>query len=313
MRYLPVFLDVASRRALVLGAGNTAERKAAALRRSGAEVVRAERFTPGLLEGCAVAIGADAPQAELEALSAAAQARGIPVNVVDRPGLCSYITPAVVDRDPLILAVSSGGAAPVLARLVRARIEAMLPPRLARVAAVAGSLKDELRARLPDSGARRRVLERMLEGRAAELVLAGEERAGLAEMRREMEGAEAAPPGIVYLVGAGPGPADLVTLRAHRLLGEADVIVHDPGVSAAVLDLARRDAELIGLDADPADEAVPLLVRLAGAGGRVVRLFAGDPGASGRTAGPTAALAGSGSAFEVVPGVGPPPVARRER
>ena len=268
MRYLPIFLDVQGRRALVLGSGETAERKAEALRRAGADVVFADRFTPGLLDGCVLAIGADAEDAELEALSLAARARSLPVNVVDRPALCSYITPALVDRDPLIVAIGSAGEAPVLARLVRARIEAMLPPALARLAAIAGGFSAELRARFPAPPVRRRVLERMLAGRAADLVLAGDEAAGIAQMRREIAGASATPPGIVYLVEAGPGAADLITLRAQRVLGEADVILFDSSVSPAVLDLARRDAERLPVAGDAGDE----LIRLARAGQRVVRL-----------------------------------------
>ncbi len=245
-----------------------AERKADALRRAGADIVFADRFTPDLLDGCVLAIGADAPAEELERLSEAARARNLPVNVVDRPALCSFITPAIVDREPLIIAVGSAGEAPVLARLVRARIEAMLSPALARLAAIAGSFSAELRARFPTPGPRRRVLERMLDGPAAALVLAGDEEAGIAEMRREIEGGSATPPGIVHLVDAGPGPADLITLRAHRLLGEADVIVYDRSVSPAVLDLARRDADRIELEGDEA----ALLTRLRSEGKRVVRL-----------------------------------------
>jgi uroporphyrin-III C-methyltransferase/precorrin-2 dehydrogenase/sirohydrochlorin ferrochelatase len=294
MRYLPVFLDVQGRRALVLGVGEVAKRKAEALRRAGAEVVFADRFAPELLDGCVLAVGADAPEPELERLSAAARARCLPVNIVDRPALCSYITPAVVDRDKLIVAVGTAGEAPVLARLVRARIEAMLPPALARLAAIAGSFSAELRARFPASAARRRVLERMLDGRAAELVLAGDEAAGIAEMRREIDGASATPPGIVYLVGAGPGAADLVTMRAHRLLGEADVIVFDASVSRDVLDLARRDAHRIELEGDEA----ALLTRLAREGKRVVRL-----GARLDRALLSAALTAASVATENVPGL----------
>lgn len=271
MRYLPVFLDVQGRRALVLGSGEIADRKAEALRRAGADVVFADRFTPDLLEDCVLAIGTDAPASELEALSAAARARALPVNVVDRPALCSYITPAVVDRDPLIVAIGSAGEAPVLARLVRARIEAMLPPRVARLAALAGSLSAELRARFPGPSARRRVLERMLAGRAADLVLAGDEAAGLAEMRREIEGGSLAPPGLVYLVEAGPGAPDLITIRAHRVLGEADTILFDASASRSVLDLARRDAARMEITGDGADA----LLRLAREGQRVVRLGSG--------------------------------------
>ena len=266
MQFLPIFLDIRGRRALVLGTGEAAQRKAGALRRAGAEVTLAANFTPGLLDDCAIAVGADAPLADLESLSKAAQSRGIPVNVVDRPALCSFITPAIVDRDPVIVAISSGGAAPVLARLIRARIEAMLPPALARLASLAGSLSTELRSRFPGPEARRRVIERMLTGRAADLVLAGDEPAGLAEMRREIGQADTKPPGIVYLLDAPTAP-DLLTLRAHRILGEADVIVHDSWVLPAILDMARRDAQRI----DAAD-ATDLLIRLAQEGKRVIRL-----------------------------------------
>jgi uroporphyrin-III C-methyltransferase/precorrin-2 dehydrogenase/sirohydrochlorin ferrochelatase len=237
MQHFPAFMDLQGRRGLVLGDGEAADRKANALRQCGASVVQSPRFDPAMLDGCAIAIGADAPMADLAALSAAAMARGIPVNIVDQPGLCSFITPAVIDRAPLTIAVSSGGAAPVLARLIRARIEALLPPTLGRLAAVAGEFKAELRRRFPDTALRRRVLERALGGRVADLVAAGQDDAARAEMAREIEGG-VAPTGIVYLVGAGPGSPDLLTLRAHRLLGEADVIVHDrlvmPTVSMSV-------------------------------------------------------------------------------
>lgn len=292
MRYLPVFLDVQGKRALVLGRGEVGERKAEALRRAGAEVVFADRFAPELLDDVVLAIGADASGAELEALSTAAIARALPVNVVDRPWLCSYITPAVVDRDPLIVAVGSAGEAPVLARLIRGRIEAMLPPRLARLAAMLGQLSGALRERFPTPGPRRRVIERILAGRAADLVMAGDDQAGLAEMHREIEAGTATPPGLVYLVYAGPGAADLVTMRAHRLLGEADVIVYDSSVTPEVIDLARRDADRVMVEADD----VAQLRALAAEGKRVVRL-----GAEFDAAGLTAALAGITT--ETVPGL----------
>ncbi len=268
MRYLPVFLDVRGKRTLVLGRGEVGERKAEALRRAGAEVVFAERYSPALLDDVVLAIGAEATDAEFEQLSSDAKARALPVNVVDKPWLCSYITPAVVDRDPLIVAVGSAGEAPVLARLIRARIEAMLPPSLARLAAMLGSLSGALREKFPTPGPRRRVIERMLTGRAADLVLAGDEVAGLAEMHREIEAGSSSPPGLIYIVHPGPGPADLVTMRTQRLLGEADVIVYDATVSPEIIDLARRDADRIVVEADE----VAQLQRLAAEGKRVIRL-----------------------------------------
>ena len=308
MHHFPIFMDLEGRRAVVLGDGENAERKADALRRCGADVVQAASFDPALLDGCAIAIGAEAPEADLAAMVAAARSRGIPVNVVDRPELCSFITPAVVDRAPLTIAVSSGGAAPVLARLIRAKIDALVPPAFGRLAALADEFKAEIRQRLPDTRLRRRVLERALGGRVADLLFAGDEAAARAEMTRQLAGDER-DTGIVYLVGAGPGAADLMTLRAHRLLGEADVIVHDRLVTDEVLDLARRDATRIYVGKARANHCLPqegindLLVRLAREGKKVVRLKGGDPFVFGRGGEEAEALAAAGVAFEVVPGV----------
>ena len=308
MRHFPIFLALEGQPAYVLGHGENAGRKAEALRKSGAIVTQTARFDPAALDHCAIAIGAEAPEADLAALVQAARARGIPVNVVDRPELCSFITPAVVDRDPITIAVSSAGAAPVLARLIRARIEAMIPPAFGRLAALADEFKAEIRRRLPDTALRRRVLERALGGRVADLVIAGQDDAARAEMAREIAGGEA-PSGIVYLVGAGPGAADLLTLRAHRLLGEADVIVHDRLVGEDVLDMARRDAQRIYVGKARANHCLPqegindLLIRLAREGRKVVRLKGGDPFVFGRGGEEAEALAAAGVAFEVVPGV----------
>jgi uroporphyrin-III C-methyltransferase/precorrin-2 dehydrogenase/sirohydrochlorin ferrochelatase len=310
MRHLPVFLDLHGRRALVLGAGEAAERKADMLRRAGAELVLATRFSASLLDGCAVAIGADAPEADLQALYETATARGIPVNVVDRPALCSFISPAVIDRDPITIAVSSAGTAPLLARLLRARIEAAIPPAFGRLAALADSFKAELRRRLPDLARRRRVLERAFTGPAADLVFAGQDAAASAAFAAEIDaGEDAAMPGMVFLVGGGPGSADLLTLRAQRLLGEADVIVHDRLVGDAVIDMARRDAERIYVGKARADHCLPqdginaLLIRLAREGRKVVRLKGGDPFVFGRGGEEAEALEAAGIAYEVVPGV----------
>ncbi len=308
MRHFPIFMDLHGRRCLVLGTGEAAERKAGALRRCGAEVVQVAHFNPVALDGCAVAIGAEAADADIAALVAEANERGIPVNIVDRPALCSFITPAVVDRSPITVAVSSAGAAPVLARLIRARIEALVPPALGRLAAIVDEFKSEIRRHLPDTALRRRVLERALGGRVADLVAAGDEDGARREMTRQIaEGAE--PSGIVYLVGAGPGASDLLTLRAHRLLGEADVIVHDRLIGDDVLDMARRDAERIYVGKARANHCLPqegindLLVRLAREGKKVVRLKGGDPFVFGRGGEEAEALAEAGIAFEVVPGV----------
>lgn len=308
MQHFPIFLDLSGRPVLLLGAGEAASRKADLLRRAGADIRRAPHFAPALLAGCALAIGADAPEADLQALAAAARAAGIPCNIVDRPDLCSFIMPAIVERDPLTVAVSSGGAAPVLARLLRARIEAAVPPAFGRLAALAARFRDTLRRRLPDPATRRRMQERAFAGPIADLVFAGAEDAAEAAFAAAIEGAEPAA-GCVFLVGAGPGAPDLLTLRAQRLLGEADVIVHDRLVGDGVLDLARRDAVRIHVGKARAHHCMrqedinALLIRLAREGRRVVRLKGGDPFIFGRGGEEVEALLAAGVRCEVVPGV----------
>jgi uroporphyrin-III C-methyltransferase/precorrin-2 dehydrogenase/sirohydrochlorin ferrochelatase len=311
MRHFPIFLDLAGRTVLVVGDGASARRKANLLASAGAEVRTASRFDVALLTGCALAIGADAPEADQRALSAAAQERGIPVNIVDRPELCGFIMPAAIDRDPITIAISTGGTAPVLARLLRHRIEQLIPPAFGRLAALVGGYTAAIRRRWPDQLLRRTVFERLFTGRVAELVLAGDEAAARHELQCELD--RAAPDedtiGTVFLVGAGPGSADLLTLRAHRLLGDAEVIVHDRLVGPDVLALARRDAELIDVGKTPGGPCLPqeaindLLVRLACQYRRVVRLKGGDPFIFGRGGEEAAALMRAGVPFEVVPGV----------
>ena len=311
MRHFPAFLDFAGRPALVVGSGATAQRKAELLASAGAHVCTAPRFNDALLSNCAVAIGADAPEMDLCALSAAAQARGIPVNIVDRPALCSFIMPAIIDRDPVTIAISSGGAAPVLARLLRQQIERLIPAAFGRLATLVGNYTAAIRRRLPDVSRRRDLLERLYTGRVAELVLAGDEAAAQQELHRELDRdpSDEAAIGTVFLVGAGPGSADLLTLRAHRLLGEADVIVHDRLVGKEVLAMARREARLIDVGKIPGRPCAPqetindLLIRLACQHRKVVRLKGGDPFVFGRGGEEAAALARAGVPFEVVPGV----------
>lgn len=310
MRHYPIFMDLHERRALVIGSGDVAERKAEALRRCGALVDIHQAFDPRALDGCALAIGAEAPEADLRALSAEARARGIPVNIVDRTELCSFITPSVIDRDPVTVAVSSSGTAPVLTRMLRSRIEAMIPPAYGRLAALAERFRAELRRHIPDIAIRRRVLENIFAGRVADLVFANrdsEAAALFADKLRESDPASQS--GFVYLVGAGPGAPDLLTLRAQRLLSEADVIVHDRLVPNDVLDMARRDAVRINVGKSRANHCMKqanisaLLVRLCQEGKRVVRLKGGDPLVFGRGGEEAEALEHAGVAFEIVPGI----------
>jgi uroporphyrin-III C-methyltransferase/precorrin-2 dehydrogenase/sirohydrochlorin ferrochelatase len=311
MRHFPAFLNLAGRRALVVGHGPAARGKAALLAAAGADVRTERHFTEEMLDGCTLAIGADATEVELRALSAAAQTRGIPVNIADRPDLCSFIMPAIVDRDPITIAVSSGGVAPVLARLLRQRIERLIPPAFGRLAALVGEYANMIRRGWPDVARRRQLLERLFTGRLAELVLAGDEAAAREALLRDIrhDPTEEETIGTVFLVGAGPGAADLLTLRAHRLLGEADVIVHDRLVGHEVLAMARREAQVIDVGKVPgrpciSQEAISdLLIRLAFRHRRVVRLKGGDPFIFGRGGEEAAALAIAGVPFEVVPGV----------
>jgi uroporphyrin-III C-methyltransferase / precorrin-2 dehydrogenase / sirohydrochlorin ferrochelatase len=243
------------------------------------------------------------------AVAAAAKSRRIPVNVVDQPALCSFIFPSIVERAPLIVAVSSGGASPVLARLLRARLETLIPAGYGRLAALAGAFRDQVKARFKPAE-RRRFWERMLQGPIAEMVLGGRDaearealQASLDDERLAFGGGE------VSLVGAGPGDPDLLTFRALRLMQQADVVVYDRLVSKPVLDLARLDAERIYAGKERAMHALPqedinrLLVRLAKEGKRVVRLKGGDPFIFGRGGEEIDTLAAEGIPFQVVPGV----------
>lgn len=309
MRHFPIFMDLQGRRAVVLGTGAVARRKADALARAGAMVEIVGQFRAGLLDGCALAVGADAPEADLQELTDAARRAGVPVNVVDRPELCSFIMPAIVDRDPLTIAIGSAGNAPVLARLLRARIEAVVPPAYGRLAALAGEFKAALRRNIPDVTQRRQLLERLLTGPAADLVFAGQDDAARGVFADSIAAGVIAGDGVVFLVGAGPGAADLLTLRAQRLLGEADVIVHDRQVTSAVLDMARRDADRIdlgetGVGHDMAQSDITaLLARLAREGRRVVRLSSGDPLIGGHGGAEAEALRAAGIGVEIVPGI----------
>jgi uroporphyrin-III C-methyltransferase / precorrin-2 dehydrogenase / sirohydrochlorin ferrochelatase len=302
MRHYPIFMDLHERRVLVIGRGEVADRKAEALRRCGALVEIYPAFDPRALDGCALAVGAEAPEADLRALSAEARARGIPVNIVDRTELCSFITPSVIDRDPVTVAVSSSGTAPVLARMLRSRIEAMIPPAYGRLAALADRFRAKLRRHIPDIAMRRRVLEDIFAGRVADLVFANRDSEAAALFADKLGNSGPAS-------RSGMGAADLLTLRAQRLLGEADVIVHDRLVTDDVLDMARRDAARINVGRARANHCMKqadisaLLVRLCQEGKRVVRLKGGDPLVFGRGGEEAEALEHAGVAFEIVPGI----------
>ena len=331
MDYLPIFLSVRGEPCLLVGGSPAAEPKARLLLRAGARlVVVAATLTPGLrelagepgvawrrrgfrdddLDGMRLVIVAAGDDALATAVAGAARQRGIPVNAVDRRSLCSFILPSILDRSPLVAAVSTGGAAPILARILRARLETIIPAQFGRLARFLGEIRPTVLRQITDSAQRRRFFEGVVDGPMGEQVLAGREddaRSALKCALAEVESADAA--GEVYLVGAGPGDPDLLTFRALRLMQKADVVVYDRLVSKAVLDLTRRDAERIYAGKQPGYHAIPqheindLLARLALAGKRVLRLKGGDPFIFGRGGEEIETLAALGVPFQVVPGI----------
>jgi uroporphyrin-III C-methyltransferase/precorrin-2 dehydrogenase/sirohydrochlorin ferrochelatase len=332
MKYLPLFADIAGRHCLLIGGNETAAQKLRLLLRAGARPVvlarhateeiaeaarqghiRLERrgFLGSDLEGASLVIVADAPQSDAEAVSQAARDAGVLVNVVDKPDLCTVVVPGIVDRDPVLVAIGSAGASPVLVRRVRELIERALPPRLGDLARFAGRFRSAAARKIETATARRAFWERVVDGPIGALVLRGQTARANEAMLRLINGpaGEAPGQGRVALVGAGPGAADLLTLRALRLIQDADVVVHDALVSDEILDLVRRDAERINVGKRRKNhrrsqaEINELLAEKAGAGHRVVRLKGGDPFLFGRGGEELAYLKARGIEVEVVPGI----------
>jgi uroporphyrin-III C-methyltransferase/precorrin-2 dehydrogenase/sirohydrochlorin ferrochelatase len=332
MEFLPVFLNIKGQHCVVVGGGEVAARKAGLLLKAGAEVTvqapalsatladmvrdshvdhHAERFDAAILEGAALVIAATDDVDINRQVYAAARARGLPVNVVDHPELCTFVLPAIVDRSPVVVAVSSGGASPVLARLIRARLETLIPASFGRLASLAAEFRDRVKQRFQKPAHRRAFWEDVLQGPIAEMVYSGQDSAAKKALaaRLESEQPDTSRIGEVYLVGAGPGDPDLLTFRALRLMQQADVVVYDRLVSPEVLDLVRREALRIyaGKERDhhvlPQESINELLVRLAREGKRVVRLKGGDPFIFGRGGEEIDTLAAEGIPFQVVPGI----------
>lgn len=274
----------------------------------GAEIVG--RFETSVLDDTALVFVAETGILA-EQVKAEARSRGIPVNVVDVPGECDFYTPSIIDRAPLTVAISTEGDAPVLARLVRAQIEAMLAPGIGKIASLAGGLRQRVESLIHNGPARRRYYEDLVSSPVVEQALASSPVAGLAqaELLLSAHVGDAAGQGVVWLIGAGPGAEDLLTLRAQRLLQQADVIVHDQLVPAAVVEMGRRDAEQIcvgkarGHHSFSQAQINTLIVRLAGEGKKVARLKSGDPMIFGRAGEEIAALRKAGIAYQIVPGV----------
>ncbi|MEK0083669.1 siroheme synthase CysG [Benzoatithermus flavus] len=332
MRFFPIFLDLEHQPVLVIGGGEQAAQKVRLLRRTGARItVLAEEPGPEIaalatagdlalerrrvaardLVGVRLAYVALEDGGEAARAVQMARAAGVPVNVVDRQELCDFLTPAIVDRDPVVVAIGTEGAAPVLARRIKAQLEAMLPARLGGLARWAASLRGRVAEAIRAGAARRRFWDGFFDGPIARAYLAGrhEAAARLVETELDGAGAEPAPTGSVTLVGAGPGDPDLLTFKAMRALQTADVIVVDRLVPQAILDCARRDAARIHVGKapgkpSPSQSAInAILVREAEAGKHVVRLKGGDPFVFGRGGEELAALAEAGIPVEVIPGI----------
>jgi len=326
----PLFAVLRDRRVLVVGGGAVARRKTEALLAAGARVVvgapalepvlaqwKADRriehrngaFEAHWLDDAWLAIAATDDAATNRAVVAAADARRIFANAVDDAGLSRFHVPARVERGPLQIAISSGGGAPMLARLVRERLEIQFDESFGALADLLARNRERIRSRWPDLAARRRGFARLLAGPLQSLLRKRQHLAAERAFDSELRQHDATPRGSVALVGAGPGDPGLLTLRALRALNEADVVLHDRLVSDEVLQLARRDAEKIGVGKRAGDgghsqaRINALLVELASAGKRVVRLKGGDPFVFGRGGEELEALRAHGIDFEVVPGI----------
>lgn len=331
MDTFPIFLKIKGRRCVVVGGGEVAVRKVTLLLKAAAEVtvispqlcdgllhlLQQQRihhiqasFSAGQLDDACLIVAATDDQAVNRAVSDAARERNMPVNVVDAPELCTFTMPSIVDRSPVVIAVSSGGAAPVLARLVRTRIETMIPATYGRLAALAGQYRAKVKQKFAGMQDRRIFWEDVFQGPIAEQVLSGQEEQARRQLDSVLEGkSDVRHHGEVYLVGGGPGDPDLLTFRALRLMQQADVCVYDKLVSKEVMELVRRDAELIyvGKERDqhtlPQEDINQLLAKLAKQGKRVLRLKGGDPFIFGRGGEEIETLLEHGIPFQVVPGI----------
>lgn len=330
MQTFPSFLVLKDRPVLVLGGGENAARKIRLLLKAGAAITvaapdindeianhgtagrvrhRAASFSPALLDGMRLAIGAAEDEAQNLALAEAAKARGVFVNVVDRADLSDFLVPAIVERGDITIGISSNGTAPLLLGRIRAQIEAMLPARMGDLAALAGGFRSSVARVIRAPVQRKRFWERVFDGAVAQKALAGDLSGARSALLAQLNAPQAEIAGSVALVGAGPGDPDLLTLKAQQVMSQADVVLYDDLVAPDVLDRVRRDAERIAvgkrkgrhrLDQDGINA---LMAELAAQGKRVVRLKAGDPFIFGRGGEEMEYLAARGIAVQVVPGI----------
>ena len=334
MDHLPIFLDVIGKRTLVVGNGVSAARKADLLLRAGSDLTivapelgeelsnlaktfefnhQAKALTAGDLEGCVIVFGCSSDDRVNQHLRDLASTAGIMVNVSDKTEDCDFIMPAIVDRTPLLIAISSGGSSPLLVRMLKARFETTIPAAYGRLAKFAGSYRDRIKELIPNLTRRRRFWEAMVSGPVAEHLFSSQHEEAVQLMESQLEEAAVAgdqpPLGEVYLVGTGPGDPDLLTFRALRLMQQTDVVLYDRLIGDGILNLVRRDARRIYVGklknnhSVPQEEISDMLIDLARQGKRVLRLKGGDPFVFGRGGEEIEALSDHGIAFQVVPGV----------
>lgn len=330
MENYPIFVNLKNQPCLVIGGGTVALRKIRLQRSAGANItvvaptlceeLKAEfgdcithiprEFRADDIRGYRLITAATNSKEVNAEVSNLSQAADIPVNVVDQPDLCSFITPAIIDRAPITIAISTGGAAPILARHIRGQIEALISPGLGKLAAAMRTLRGRMAKSFPDEELRRRVWEAVLNGPIIGHFEAGRENQGHQALEQLVQKSPSNfTQGSVSLVGAGPGDPDLLTFKALRLMQQADVILYDRLVSVEILNLSRRDADRIYVGKRSADHAVPqgeinqLLLELAKSGKRVLRLKGGDPFIFGRGGEELELLNQAGIPFEIVPGV----------
>lgn len=331
MDFLPLFFNLKEQHCLVVGGGEVASRKVSLLLEAGAQVTiispllcssleplaknrqlthKEKTFEESDLDNFVLVISATEERATNELVSKSAKQKNIPVNVVDNPDLCSFIFPSIIDRSPVIAAISTGARSPVLARLLRSKIESTIPAAYGKLAELADKFRPQVKKRFQEINQRRIFWEKALDGSVAERVFAGQ--IGEAEAKLEQllsTETDSNPTGEVYLVGGGPGDPDLLTFKALRLMQQADVVLYDRLVSPEVLNLVRRDAERIYVGKKRDFHSVPqsdinrLLIELAREGKRVLRLKGGDPFIFGRGGEEIETLVEDGIPFQVVPGI----------
>ncbi|TDB47652.1 siroheme synthase CysG [Photorhabdus khanii] len=328
MDYLPIFVELKGRLVLLVGGGEVAARKATLLLRAGAllRVVALElcselqqryqagelewykrEFQPEYLDGIFLVIAATDDHGLNHQVFTEADKRGILVNVVDDQSHCSFIFPSIIDRSPVLVAISSAGKAPVLARLIREKLEALLPSSLGTMAKIAGNWRERVKQRLTSMRQRRSFWEQAFNGRFAMLVANGQIQQAEEQLEQQLEQPDS--PGELALVGAGPGDPGLLTLRGLQVIQQADVVLYDHLVSSEVLDLVRRDADKIcvgkraGNHSVSQEETNQLIVKFARQGKKVVRLKGGDTFIFGRGGEELQVAASAGIPFQVVPGI----------